>query len=82
MELAGSTFPILLHTMSCNDLQLASNKSQRCCVCNWPPCSSVPFLPKATSLLEHSISRHFKVQTVQTSLLLPFYGLFSDPVVL
>ena len=89
MELAGSTCPILLHAMSCNDLQLASNKSQKVLrvqlitglhVVAFPFFQRQPLCLITPRLKAESISRHFKVQT---SLLLPtlFYRLFSDLVV-
>ena len=90
MELAGCTYPILLHAMSCNDLQLASNKSQKVLrvqlitglhVVAFPFFQRQPLCLITPRLKAESISRHFKVQT---SLLLPtlFYRLFSDLVVL
>ena len=83
MELARSTFPILLNAMICN-LPVISHKGVACAtglhVVAFPFFQRQPLCLITPRLKAESISRHFKVQT---SLLLPtpFYRLFSDPVV-
>ncbi len=80
MELARSTFPILLNAMICN-LPVISRKGVACAtglhVVAFPFFQRQPLCLITPRLKAESISRHFKVQS---SLMLPFYGLFSDPV--
>ena len=80
MELARSTFPILLNAMICN-LPVISRKGVACAtglhVVAFPFFQRQPLCLITPRLKAESISRHFKVQS---SLMFPFYGLFSDPV--